>query len=136
MRYLDPWNELERLKGSNGNSSGYSSISGTEFPAINAWKGEDHAVITTEVPGVDPQDIEISVAGSSLTLRGIKKSEQTEEGAYHRRERWHGSFTKVLELPFDIEQDKVEARFVKGVLYVALPRAEADKPKKISIQCN
>jgi len=54
--------------------------------------------------------------------------------SYHRRERWHGHFTKTLELPFNIESGKVEAKFLKGVLHISLPRAEADKPRKITVK--
>ena len=95
----------------------------------------DHAVVTTEIPGIDPSAIEISVINDSLTLRGSRKPEELKEAeSYHRRERWSGQFTKTLKMPFAVESGKVEARFSKGVLYISLPRAEAEKPRKIIVR--
>ena len=109
--------------------------SSVEFPATNVWVSDDSAVVTTEIAGVNPDDIEITTIKDTLTLRGTRKTEDLgEEETYHRRERWTGQFSKSLQLPFTVEANKVEARFVKGVLYIKLPRAEADKPKKISIK--
>lgn len=109
--------------------------SSVEFPATNVWVSDDNAVITTEIAGVDPDDIEITTVKDTLTLRGSRKMEELGEGEnYHRRERWAGQFSKTLQLPFTVEANKVEARFVKGILYIKLPRAEADKPRKISIK--
>ena len=84
---------------------------------------------------VDPETIELSVVGKSLTLRGARQSEELKEGeTYHRRERWEGSFSKTVQLPFTVESDKVNARFTRGVLTVELPRAEAEKPRKIIVK--
>ncbi len=106
-----------------------------EFPATNVWVSVDNAVVTTEIPGIDPSAIEISVIKDSLTLRGSRQAEKLKEGeSYHRRERWNGQFTKTLQLPFTVESAKVEARFSKGVLSIFLPRAEAEKPRKIAIK--
>lgn len=107
----------------------------TEFPAINLWVSEDHAVVTTEIPGIDPGALEISVINNSLSLRGSRKAEELKENeSYHRRERWCGDFTKTIQLPFAVESGKVEARFSKGVLSISMPRAEAEKPRKISVK--
>ncbi len=131
-RYLDPWSEFEKM---NRALSGLSSSPEREFPAVNIWKGEDHAMVTAELPGINPQGLDISVAGKSLTLRGVRSPEEAAGGdTFHRRERWYGKFTRTLDIPFDVDADKIEARFIKGVLYIALPRAEADKPRKISIK--
>jgi len=69
------------------------------------------------------------------TLRGSRQPEEVGEGVtFHRRERRFGSFTRTFRLPFDVDADKVEARFQNGVLSITLPRAEADKPKKIAVK--
>ncbi len=129
---LDPWREFERV---NRALTGWNAPSSVEFPAVNVWVAENNAVVTSELPGVEPEDIDISVAGKTLTIRGSRKSGELKEGeSFHRRERWHGQFTKTLEMPFSIESGKVEAKFVKGVLNIALPRAEAEKPRKISVK--
>ena len=106
-----------------------------EFPAINMWVSEDNAMVITEIPGIDPNDLDISVIDNYLTLRGSRRADEFREGeSYHRRERWSGQFSKTLELPFTVESGKVEARFSKGVLHISLTRAEAEKPRKILVK--
>jgi HSP20 family protein len=109
--------------------------SAPSFPAMNVWVNEDGVMITAELPGVSPEDIDISVIGETLTLTGERKPDLLEdEVRYHRQERGYGKFTRSLELPFRVNANAVEASFNKGVLNIALPRAEADKPKKISVK--
>jgi HSP20 family protein len=105
------------------------------FPAMNVWTDDNNAVATAELPGVSPEDIDISVENNTLTLRGRRQPEELEEGAtYHRRERRFGAFNRAFNLPFRVDAGQVEAEFKNGVLSIWLPRAEADKPKKISIK--
>ncbi len=114
----------------------FSGVSGNvhEFPAVNVWSNEDGVVVTAELPEVDPQDLEISVIGDTLTLRGARKPVELKEGeTCHRRERLHGQFARTLQLPFRVESAGVEAKMSRGVLSIRLPRAEADKPRKINI---
>jgi len=115
----------------------FGSSPAGEFPPMNIWADSEHALVTTEVPGINPKNIEISVTGKALAIRGAREPEQvSEDDTYHRRERWHGQFSKAIELPFLIEADKVEAKFSKGVLTITLSRAEADKPRRIAIKAN
>ncbi len=131
-RFLDPWNEFERI---NRYLSRWRTPSATEFPAINLWVSEEEAFVTTEIPGIAAEAIDISLAGSTLTLRGSRLPEELKEGeTYHRKERWSGQFSKVIELPFTVEGDKIEAKFINGVLSIKLPRAEAEKPRKITVK--
>lgn len=133
-RFLDPWREFERMRRA---LLGINGMTATDFPAVNIWVGPDNAVVTTEVPGIDPDDIDISVVDRSLTLRGVRQPEESkEEASYHRRERWSGRFSRTIELPFAVEADKVAARFKKGVLTIDLPRAESDKPRRITVTSN
>lgn len=131
-RFWDPWDEFERMhramwRGDVGRSS--------DFPMINLWVSGNDAVVTTEIPGVESEKIDISVSGKNVTLRGARKTDDISEGqAYHRRERWSGEFTKTVDIPFTIATDRVSAKFRKGVLYLTLPKAEAEKPKKIEIK--
>ena len=136
MLWSDPFfDTLRELEGMRRTLRRFDVPSTFEFPAINMWVSEDNAVVTTEVPGIDPGALEISVVNDSLTLRGSRQAEGLKEGeSYHRRERWSGQFTKTLKLPFAVESGKVEARFSKGVLFISLPRAEAEKPRKISVK--
>lgn len=106
-----------------------------EFPQINVWVSSDDSVVTTEMPGVEPASIDISVSGRTVTLRGFRKPDKLQDDqSYHRRERWSGDFSKAIELPFTIETDKVQAKFRKGILYLTLPKAEAEKPRRIEIR--
>jgi HSP20 family protein len=105
------------------------------YPAMNVWTNENGAAITAELPGVEPEDIEISVVNDTLTLTGSRRPDELKEGErYHRRERGAGQFTRTFQLPFRIEEEQVEAQFKHGVLHISVPRAEADKPKKIAIK--
>jgi HSP20 family protein len=104
---------------------------------MNVWTNEDGVLITAELPGIDAQDIDISVQDGALTLRGSREPDEVEEGAtYHRRERRYGRFTRVFDLPFAVEEDQVEATLNNGVLQISLPRSEADKPKKITVKAD
>ena len=130
--FPDPWRAFDRLSSA---ASGMLASSTSEFPLVNVWMDRDRAIITSELPGVDTKDIDISVAGKSVTLRGSRATEDACEGeCQHRRERWSGKFTRSIELPYAVNQDKVEAKFIKGILELTLPRAEADKPRKIAIK--
>ena len=105
------------------------------YPAMNIYANENSALVTTEVPGVKSDDIDISVIDDSLTLTGIREVEDLPEGGkFHRRERGFGKFTRNIKLPYKVDVDKVAATFKNGVLSIELPRAEADKPKKITVK--
>lgn len=135
-----PWREMRRLqRDMNRLFSDSFSLAGGRigpgYPAMNVWTNQDGAVITAELPGVNPEDIDISVVGDTLTLTGSRRLRQPEEGEkYHRRERSFGKFSRTFQLPFHVVADKVEANFKNGVLHVLLPRAEEDKPKKITVK--
>jgi HSP20 family protein len=102
---------------------------------MNVWANDDGLVLTTEVPGVNPQDIDISVVGETLTLSGERMPDELKEGSrYHRQERGYGKFTRSVQLPFPVDVNAVEASFKDGVLHVAMPRAEEDKPRKITVK--
>jgi len=138
--WVSPWREMERLRREMNRlfsewprSSQWTAA--PSYPAMNAWTNDNSAIVTAELPGVRPEDIDITVEEDMLTLRGSRQPEEVGEGVtFHRRERRFGSFTRTFRLPFDVDADKVEARFQNGVLSITLPRAEADKPKKIAVK--
>ncbi len=131
-RLWDPWSEFDRMQRALWRRASTPSV---DFPAVNVWVTGEEAIVTTEIPGVDPKSIDISVAGKTLTIRGSRNPENLREGeSYHRRERWLGQFTKTVEMPFSVEAGNVEAKFSKGVLWITAPRAEAEKPKKIAVK--
>lgn len=138
--FESPWQEMERLR-REMNTLFDRSFAGREervapgYPSLNVWTSEDGAVVTAELPGVNPEDIDISVEGDTLSLSGSRQPEALQEGGtYHRRERRAGRFSRAFRLPFQVEADKVEAVFEKGVLHISLPRAEDEKPRRIAIK--
>ncbi len=132
----DPLREMQRLhREMNRVFSGLEQPLSQEVPLVNAWLGEEDVVVTAELPGVDPAKVDISVVGNTLTISGTREADPIKEGqSYHRQERHYGRFSRSIQLPFHVEVGKVEARYEKGVLRITLPRAEADKPRKIAVQ--
>jgi HSP20 family protein len=105
------------------------------YPAMNVWTNEDGAVLTAELPGMNPDDLEISVVNETLTLSGNRVADEVPENVkYHRQERRSGQFTRTFQLPFTVEVEQVEAVFKNGVLHLSLPRAESEKPRKIAVK--
>ncbi|MBI2192356.1 MAG: Hsp20/alpha crystallin family protein [Planctomycetes bacterium] len=122
--------EMDRLFGEM-DTSGVTSA----FPRINVWSGKDDMVVTAEMPGVAPSDIEISVLGDTLTLSGRRRPEDLKEGeVYHRQERRTGNFIRTIELPVRVDPEKVQAAYQSGVLRITLPRVEADKPRQVQVK--
>lgn len=108
-----------------------------EFPAVNIWSNDETATVTAELPGLVPDDIELSIQADQLTIRGKRGTHECVEGeVYHRRERGFGDFIRTIGLPFIVDADKIEAVYNNGILTVTLPRAESDKPKQISIKAS
>jgi len=104
------------------------------FPALNVWEDEQCLYAEAELPGFRMEDLEVSVAGNELSIKGERKNEHQEKGAYHRRERAAGLFNRVLRLPVDIDAGKVEATLKDGVLFITLPKAEQAKPRKVQVK--
>ena len=106
-------------------------------PLVNIWvnEAEEDILLTAELPGTSPDDINIAVAGNTLTLSGQRDPlDVPENGVVHRNERTSGEFSRSLRLPFMVDADNVSAEYTMGVLRITLPRAEADKPRKIAVK--
>lgn len=106
-----------------------------DYPAVNIWEKDGKALVAAELPGIDPEKMDISVSGDTLTvagtaLTGILAQDET----YLRQERDVGSFKRNIQLPFQINAQEVEAKYEKGILIVTLPRIKEDLPKKIKIK--
>lgn len=132
------WREMERLQREmNRLMEGPGNGTRREFPPMNIWANEENAMITAELPGVNGDDLDISVVGDTLTLTGSRPTDSgDDDSTFHRRERWSGNFSRTIQLPFRINSDAVDATFSNGILQVVLPRAESDKPHRISISAN
>jgi HSP20 family protein len=129
------WDELSRLQREVSRQLPAAlSRPGRDVPAINLWITQEGALLTAELPGVRREDLDLRVAGNVATLAGERKNPAPEGAQYQRRECPEGRFSRTFDLPFAVEPGGVEARLADGVLHVRLPRAESDKPRKISIQ--
>ena len=108
------------------------------LPAVNLYETPDAYVLTAEVPGVEPSDIDVSLEGSTVTLQGKREIDYAaQEGAsLHRRERQSGSFRRAFELPAAIDADKVEAVVRNGVLLLRMPKSPEHQPRQISVQAS
>jgi HSP20 family protein len=131
------WGELERLRREMNrlfDRPGRLAPSVASYPAMNVWTNNDGAIVTAELPGIDTAELDISVRENILTVKGTRNAIELQEGeTYHRRERGYGQFQRMFQLPFHVDANGVEATYEKGVLRIFLPRAEADKPRKISV---
>ena len=106
-----------------------------EYPAVNIWEKSGTSVVTAELPGIDPEKMDISVSGETLSIAGATMQETFAEGeTYLRQERGIGNFQRNIQLPFQIDAQTVEARYEKGILMITLSRMKEDLPKKIKIQ--
>ncbi len=105
------------------------------WPVIDVAEKGDAIVVRAEVPGCQPEDVEISVYGNTLTITGEKKEskEQNEKGYYHL-ESTYGSFRREVTLPADVDEDKIEAVCKNGVLSITLPKAEKTKAVKVKVK--
>ncbi len=105
------------------------------YPLMNVWASEEGIVIDAELPGVDPKDVDISVQGDEVTLRGKVNAQEPAEGeTFHRRERAAGEFVRTLQLPFRADPGAAKANYKNGVLRLAIPRSEDEKPRKVAIE--
>ncbi len=104
------------------------------YPALNVWETEEALAVEAELPGFKMENIELSVMGRELTIKGERSQESATDATWHRRERSAGTFARVLRLPFDVDAEKIAASFKDGVLHVTLPKAEAARPRRIEVK--
>jgi HSP20 family protein len=110
------------------------SVSAGVFPLINLTEDKDNYYVRAELPGVKGNELDIQVTANNLAISGERKiTEEGETARYHRREREAGSFSRMIGLPGDINPDKVDAKMANGILTVTVSKAEAAKPKQITV---
>ena len=132
--FWGPWNEFDRLQSQLGHVFDGFAGSNRTRPPINVWTKEDAVMIRAQLPGFDPESLDISVHGRTLTLGGQRKPHPDADGVrYHRQERATGDFLRTVALPYDVENEQVSARFENGILEISLPRSQAQRPRRIEI---
>ncbi|MBF0100621.1 MAG: Hsp20/alpha crystallin family protein [Desulfobacterales bacterium] len=128
--YRNPFDELDRIQRllSTKPSAGV-------FPLINVTEDKSNFYVRAELPGIKADELEITVTGESLAISGEREiASEGEHVKYHRRERESGKFSRMFNLPTVIDSNKVDATFANGILTIVLPKAEAAKPKQITVK--
>ena len=103
--------------------------------AVDVYETDEDVVVKASVPGVDPEELDISITGDTLTIKGeTRAEEEVEEENYVYRERRYGAFSRSMTIPTSVEADEADAEFEDGVLTLRLPKAEEVKPKTIKVK--
>lgn len=128
--FLGLWDEFLRSPWS------VHGVGARSFPPVDVQDKDKEVVVTAELPGLEPKDIDLSVQNDCLVLRGEKKFERKEEkSGYTMQERGYGSFHRRIPLPEGVKADAVKAQYKNGVLTVRLPKDESKGPKRIAVSC-
>jgi len=102
---------------------------------VDVYETDDSVIVEASIPGVKPEDVDVSITGDTLTIKGeVKAERKVERENYIRQERRYGSFCRAVTLPGGLEKDKAEADFQNGVLTITFPKSEEVKPKSIKVK--
>jgi HSP20 family protein len=115
--------------------TGWLAPAGRNGLAVDMYETDDAVVVKSAIPGIETQDLDISVTGDTLTIQGeTRADEEVAEENYIYRERRYGSFCRTLTIPVPVVTNRAEAEFENGVLTLTLPKAEEVKPKAIKVK--
>lgn len=120
---------LERLTG----AAGEGSTAGV-FPPMNVSEDRDHYYVRALIPGVDAAKLDVSVVHQTIAVSGTRQSPEEQGVSYHRKERAEGAFSRSVTLPESFDGARVDAKYVDGVLTLTLPKHEAAKPRRVTVQ--
>ncbi|MBF0544857.1 MAG: Hsp20/alpha crystallin family protein [Candidatus Riflebacteria bacterium] len=109
-------------------------VSPRHFPMVNIGENDEKLFVECLAPGIDISSLKITVTNEILTISGEKPESKIPEEKYHRCERAAGKFTRTVELPMQIDREKVSAEYKNGILTIILPKAESAKPKSIEVK--
>ena len=126
--------EMDRFLNAANRPLSLRSVPRGTFPAINIYDQGDKTILHAEIPGVDPNELELTVLDDTVTIKGQRPYEVNDQDRIYRRERASGEFARTLTLPDSVDPGKVEAQYKNGVLRVTLEKAEPAKAKRIRIQ--
>lgn len=132
----DPFADLSRIQREFEKSNFGPRTRNADFaPAVDVHEDAEQLVLRAELPGVKREDIDVSVDGNVLTLKGERKLEKEEQGRrYHRVERAHGTFVRQFQLSGSIDAQKIDAQLADGVLTLRLAKKQELKPRKIDVK--
>ena len=133
-RLMHPFSSMDRLF--NGFLNEWPNTDrAAAFPPLNVWEDEQNFFVEAELPGLRMDDLELTMLGDELTIKGERKDSEHKGAAYHRRERGAGRFTRAIRLPAAVETENIKASLQDGVLSVSLPKAKEAQPHKIQVKC-
>ncbi|MDZ7685543.1 MAG: Hsp20/alpha crystallin family protein [Gammaproteobacteria bacterium] len=113
--------------------AGLRSVARDTYPPMNITGSENAVDVYLFASGLDAESIDVSIRRNLLTVSAERQAPAEEEGSYYRRERFFGSFRRVVTLPEDVDPDQVEARYRNGVLHITVKRSEQAKPRQIEV---
>lgn len=126
--------EMLRVFDSITNADAESGLPAGVFPPMNVSQDDNHYYLRAEVPGISLEDLSVSALRNRVTISGKREiAKEQAPVSYHRQERPEGTFNRTVTLPGEADAEKVEARYVDGILTIRLPKAEAAKPRQITV---
>lgn len=134
--FSDFFREMNRLHDQMGRYFGRTGVGyNGALPAVNVWEDEQTVYVSADLPGIDIEKLDMSVMeGNQLTINGERPVTEIPNAVWLRQERGAGSFTRVITLPTLVDANRVEATYESGVVRIVLPKAEAAKPRKITVK--
>ena len=125
--------EVDELFGGWSSPSGIRSLPRGSFPAINVGQTAERVEVYLFAPGIDPKSLDISLQQNLLTVSGRRDIAAREAADYYRQERFGGEFRRVISLPEDLDPERVQARYVNGIVQISVQRRESARPRQIEI---
>jgi HSP20 family protein len=125
--------EVDELFGSWSSPLGIRSVPRGSFPAINVGQTAERVDVYLFAPGIDPKSLDISIQQNLLTISGKREINAREAADYYRQERFSGEFRRVISLPEDVDPERVQAKYVDGVVQIGVHRRESARPRQIEI---
>lgn len=137
MNEFDRMLEYPLLRSRWGMPMQANEVVGSWGLALDVAEQGENFTVKASIPGINPDDLNVTLEDNVLTIQGETKDDQTiDEGSYHIRERRYGSFSRSVRFPMPVEGEKVEAQYENGVLTLTVPKAEAVKPKRINVKAS
>lgn len=125
--------EVDELFGSWGSPLGIRSLPRGSFPAVNVGQTPERVDVYLFAPGIDPKSLEISIQQNLLTVAGKRELREEGQASFYRQERFAGEFRRVISLPEDVDPERVQAKYVDGIVQIGVQRRESARPRQIEI---
>jgi HSP20 family protein len=140
MNLWQPWQDFNQIQQEMGRlfgqRMGKPSVP-VGYPLVNVWANDALVVLTAEVPGLDPEQLDITINRNTIVLAGTRETGQPGEGeTYYRRERPANNFSRTVELPIEVDPQSAEAEYAKGLLTLRLSRPAAHQPQKVTVKAS